>query len=254
MLLQRRLMENITHNITNADTTGYKKNHLVSRSFDDVLIERHREYQGDPNYLGSTRFLSYGSSPVGPLNFGTRVDQLYTDYNQGIMEETGLTTDLAMAGEGFFVVSTPEGDRYTRSGAFYLTPQGYLVDSEGHFVQGTEGPIHVGDDVFEVRVGGEVIVNGEQVNQLRIVNFTNLEALRKQGDNLYFIQGDAGLQEGLPQTATVRQGFLEGSNIEIAREMVDMITVYRAYESNQRMLTMIDETVGKAVNDIGRLR
>lgn len=253
MLLQRRLMENITHNITNVDTTGYKKDQLVSRSFEDVLIQRHRDYSDDPNILGVTRWANR-NYPVGPLNFGTRVDQIFTDFDQGIMEETGRTTDVALTGEGFFVVSTEAGDRYTRSGAFYLTPNGYLVDSEGNYVQGTEGPVYVGGEEFQIRTGGEVVVNDEQVNQLRIVNFEDPGVLRKQGDSLYYIQGGAQPQEGLPENSTVRQYFLEGSNVEIAREMVDMITVYRTYESNQKMLTMMDEIAGKAVNEIGRLR
>ncbi|NLT57760.1 MAG: flagellar basal-body rod protein FlgF [Clostridiales bacterium] len=244
MMLQRRLMENITHNITNADTTGYKKNHLVSRSFDDVLIQRIRD-GGDA--AGSAR-----AQAVGPLNFGTRVDQVYVSFEQGILEQTDLNTDLALTGEGFFVLETPQGERYTRSGAFYLTQDGYLVDSQGHFLLGTEGRVQVGGEDFAVGGRGEVSVGDEVVNRLRLVTFANPQALRKQGDSLYAAQGEAPLEEA-PEAA-VKQGFLEGSNIEIGREMVDMMTVYRVYETNQRILSMIDETVGKAVNEIGRLR
>ena len=239
MLLQRRLMENITNNITNADTTGYKKEHLVSHSFDDVMIERIK----DTNIVGWTRV-------TGPLNFGTQIDQLYVNFEQGSLEGTGRSTDLALIGDVFFVMQTPEGERYTRSGAFYIDDQGYLVDGEGNFLLGENGPVYAGGLNFTVDGLGGVWIEGEYADRIRVVSFEDNDALRKQGSNLYFSQ--ANPVEAQPYS--MRQGFLETSNVDISREMVDMLTVYRTYETNQRMLTMIDETIGKAVNEIGRLR
>jgi len=240
MLLQRRLMENITNNISNADTTGYKKEHLVSHSFDDVMIERIK----DTNVVGWTRY-------VGPLNFGTQVDQLYINFEQGSFEGTERNTDLALVGDVFFVVQTQDGERYTRSGAFYIDDQGYLVDGEGNFLLGENGPIYVGGMNFTVDEQGAVFVDYEYTDRIRVVSFEDNGALRKQGSNLYFSLEDP-MAEARPHR--IEQGFLEISNVEIAREMVDMLTVYRTYETNQRMLSMIDETIGKAVNEIGRLR
>ena len=264
MLLQRRMMETITHNITNADTTGYKKEHLVSHSFDDVMIRR----TNDPHILGQTRVstdprLPGPSGPsgltwtindmprVGPLYLGTQVDQLYINYEQGSLEGTERSTDLALMGDAFFVVQTQDGERYTRCGAFYIDEMGYLTDGEGHFLLGDNGPVYVGGLNFTVNDLGDVIIDGENTNHIRVVSFADNGELRKQGSNLYYSLEPPQAEAGPYRIA---QGFLEASNIDIGREMVDMLTVYRTYETNQRMVTMIDETIGKAVNEIGRLR
>jgi len=240
MLLQRRLMENITNNITNADTTGYKKEHLVSHTFDEVLIERIR----DTSVVGQSRI-------VGPLRFGTQIDQIFVNYETGTLDGTERSTDLALVGDVFFVVNTEAGERYTRNGAFYIDQLGYLVDGEGHFLQGEKGNIYVGGLNFTVNELGEVWVAEQYTDRIRVASFEDNNMLRKQGSSLYY-----PLQQPEAQTKGFRvmQGYLETSNVDIGREMVDMLTVFRTYETNQRMLTMIDETVGKAVNDIGRLR
>ena len=240
MLLQRRLMENITNNITNADTTGYKKENVVSHSFDSVMIERIK----DTHVVGYTRL-------VGPLNLGTQIDQLYINFEQGSLEGTERSTDLALIGNVFFVMQTPAGERYTRNGAFYIDEQGYLADGEGNYLLGENGPIYVGGLNFTVDVLGGVWVDDEFVDRIRVASFADNESLRKQGSNLYYALENP---EAETQAYGIRQGFLEISNVDIAREMVDMLSVYRTYETNQRMLTMLDEITGKAVNEIGRLR
>ena len=240
MLLQRRLMENITNNIANADTTGYKKEHLVSHSFDDVMIERIK----DTNVVGQRRL-------VGPLDWGTQIDQLYINFDSGSLEGTERSTDLALIGDVFFVMQTQDGERYTRSGAFYIDELGFLVDGEGNYLLGENGRINVGGMNFTVDALGGVWVGEEYADRIRVVSFADNESLRKQGSNLYF---SLEAPEAATKEHRMMQGFLETSNVDIGREMVDMLTVFRTYETNQRMLTMIDETVGKAVNEIGRLR
>ena len=240
MMLQRRHMDIITNNIANADTTGFKKEHLVSHTFDEVLIRR----INDSHVIGQTQL-------VGPMTLGTQVDQLFIDFNEGTLEGTERATDLALMGDTFFVMQTPDGERYTRTGAFYIDQLGYLVDGEGNYLLGENGPIYVGGLDFSVDATGGVRIDQEFIDTIRVVSFNDNNALRKQGSNLYF-----SLEA--PQAATnpyaIAQGFLEMSNVDIGREMVDMLSVFRTYETNQRMLTMIDETVGKAVNEIGRLR
>lgn len=239
MMVNRRLMENVTSNITNVETTGYKKNYLVTHSFDEVLVERLNDGDGVRRYY------------AGPLTWGTLVDQKYQDFSQGPLENTTLSTDLAIVGDAFFAVETPNGERYTRSGAFNLTVEGYLCDPEGNYVLGENGRIYVGGDDFSVNTNGEISVNGEYIDRFRLVSFADNNSLRSQGDNL-FAATEAPIEDG--NGAQVRQYMLENSNVNTAQEMVDMITTYRAYESNQRMLKMIDETLGKGVNEIGRLR
>jgi flagellar basal-body rod protein FlgG len=180
-------------------------------------------------------------------------------------------TDLAIAGDAFYVMETAGGERYTRAGAFSVNYEGYIVDGEGNYLQGENGQILVGGDEFTVNVLGDVYVGGEYVDTIRRVSFEDNSVLRKQGSNFYYIAPAASYVDedgervepdedelaGEPIDAyqhEIKQGFLENSNVDIGREMVDMITVYRTYETNQRILTMTDETVGKAVNEIGRIR
>jgi len=247
MLLQRRKMETITNNITNAETTGYKKEFNVAHSFDEVLTRRINDTHTGTGVPGreSVRRL------VGPLNLGTQVDQLYIDFAQGSMEGTERSTDLALVGDAFFVIQTEDGERYTKAGHFYINNDGYLIDGEGQFLLGNNGPIYVGGLNFTVDTNGNVYTPEGLSDTIRVVSFEDNEQLRRQGSNMYY-----SLEEPMAAANpyTIAQGFLEMSNVDIGREMVDMLAMYRTYETNQRMITMIDETVGKAVNEIGRLR
>lgn len=241
MAVQRAKMDVLTNNIVNISTAGYKKDALLSSSFEEVLLER----INDPYVMNTSR-------EVGPYSFGTHVDEIYTDFTVGSIESTGAQTDLTISGEGFFVIGTPDGERYTRAGDFSVNAQGDIVTTGGFYVLGESGRINVGAGTFKVDSEGNVIVNEEIRDKLRIVMFEDTAGLRKQGDNLYYaINGE------IPRDTvnfTVMQGYLEGSNVDIATEMVDMITVYRTYEANQKILTMTDETLGLAVNKIGSLR
>ena len=239
MMYQRRHMEVVTNNIANADTTGYKKDFLTSHSFDSVLIRR----------INDTNILS--TLPrVGPLHLGTQVDQKYIDFSGGTFDATEMTTDLALIGDAFFAVSTADGERFTRNGAFYIDSHGYLVDAAGNFLLGQNGQIYVGGPNFTVNEQGDVWVDGQVVDTLRIVSFEDNGTLRKQGNSLFATTTQGPMAQTNPYM--IRQGVLESSNVDIGREMVDMLTLYRTYEANQRMVTLIDESVGKAVNEIAR--
>lgn len=239
-MLQRRKMETITNNVANADTTAYKKEHFLSHSFDSVLIRR----INDPQMLLHNRM-------VGPLNLGTQVDHLHIDFSEGSLEGTERSTDLALVGDGFFVIQTADGERYTRNGAFYLNAEGYLTDGEGNLLLGNNGPIYVGGLNFSVNSSGQVWIGDVLSDTIRVVSFEDNTTLRRQGSNLYYA---LEAPQAVPNPYSIMQGFLEASNVDIGREMVDMLAMYRTYETNQRMVTMIDETVGRAVNEIGRLR
>ena len=245
MLLQRRKMETITNNIVNAETTGYKKEFNVAHSFDEVLTRRINDTHSIDSRVAPYR------PGVGPLNLGTQVDQLYIDFTMGAMEGTERPTDLTLVGDAFFVVMTADGERYTRSGHFYLNDGGFLVDGEGNPLLGANGPINVGGLNFSVDSFGNVFTPEGFVDTIRVASFEDNNSLRRQGSSLFFATEPP---LAAPNPYTIAQGFLEMSNVDIGREMVDMLAMYRTYETNQRMITMIDETVGRAVNEIGRLR
>jgi flagellar basal-body rod protein FlgF len=240
MAVQRSRMDVLTNNIVNASTTGFKKDGLLSSTFAEVLIER----QSDPYILRA-------SKEVGPYSFGTHIDEVYTDFSEGNIESTGNTTDLAIAGEGFFTVETPEGERYTRNGRFHVNQEGFLVNEDGYYLLGENGRIRAGGGSLSVDSMGNVTADSAARDRLRIVRFDDAGALRKQGNSLYYAFNAAA-----PTAAgdvRIMQGCLEGSNVDIAAEMTDMITVYRTYEANQRILSMTDETLGMAVS-LGSLR
>jgi flagellar basal-body rod protein FlgG len=276
MLAQTRRMDVITNNITNVETKGYKADVLVTKSFRDMLISRIK----DPS--------PYEYTVVGPHNTGIHIDYNHIHFTQGSMEETGVSTDFALAGDGFFVVNytpateiPPEDpeealdpdyepeyelgepeDRYTRGGTFAVDAEGFLCTPDGRYIQGAEGNIQVGSTEFSVNAYGEIYIENEQggqeyVDTLRVVRFTDNQLLRKEGNNLYsVIYPEENIPEELvPGDAQieVKQGYLENANVDTAREMVNMIEVQRHYELNQRVLKTYDESLGRAVNEIARV-
>ncbi len=241
MLVQGKRMDVVTNNIANIETNGYKKDLLVSRSFRDMMIERIKD---DPSIVNtSTNF-------VGPHNTGIHIDQIFTGFQQGAIETTTSASDLALEGEGFFAVETPNGERYTRDGAFNVDNLGYLVTNNGDYVLGTNGQrMLVGRDEFSVDKLGNIESGGAAVGRLRIVNFDDPAVLRKQGDNLLY-PFDGGAPGA--SNAGVLQRALEKSNVEASEEVVKMIEISRNYEANQRIVRMLDESLGRTVNDIAR--
>ncbi len=240
MVTERQRMNVITNNITNVENAGFKADTMVTRSFDEMLLSR---LQDDPNVVN-----------IGELNTGIYADIIVTDFTQGATEETTLSTDLTIVGDGFFTVQTPAGERFTRTGAFNVDNQGDLVTAQGYYVLDEAGQsINVGFADFTVARNGEVFVDGESVAVLDIVTFEDLEGLRKMGDNTYVHYENA---EPVPLGAENRniiQGYLEASNVDISREITDMMMTQSVYESNQRIARMVDETIGLAVTELGRM-
>lgn len=240
MLSQRSKMDVIINNITNSDTSGYKKDQVITRSFDDLLLDR----LNDPSILNRNTY-------VGGQNTGIYVDELVTDFASGPMEDTGLQTDLAINGEGFFSIQTPQGVRYTRNGNFQVDANGNLLTQDGYYVLGENGGmINVGTGAFSVKSDGSIFVGGRQAGKLLIARFTNTDVLRKAGGNLYYPYN--GEQPTAIQNPAIAQGMLEGSNLNIGREMSEMLMTNRVYESNQRILRMVDESLSRTVNDIAK--
>ncbi len=236
MLTNRQHMDVIANNIANATTTGFKEDTFVSRSFKDMLISATNEQ----NIVNKT-------AEVGPYNTGIHVDAVYTNFQTGAITDSDLPTDLAIEGNGFFVVNTPQGERYTRDGSFRLNANGYLVTQDGYNVLGRNGAIYVGDGELSVNGHGRVMVNGVDVDTLRIANVADLDSLRKEGKNLYSGQG-ADTDTGF----TIRQNALESSNTDVVSGIVDMMKVYRNYESSQTVIQTIDNTLAKAV-ELGKI-
>ncbi len=240
MLSQISRMNVVTNNIANSQTTGYKSDQLITRSFADMMIER----VNDPAVVSM-------SNEVGPLNTGVHIDEINTDFAQGVIEETDSMSDFAIQGDAYFTIQSDQGIMYTRAGNFYVNNDGYLLTQEGYSVLGENGPVHVGLGEYAVDEAGNINVGGKVIDKLKLVSFDDESGLRKVGDNLYSNFSDQ--QVNAAQNYSVKQGYLEGSNVEVVDQMVDMMTIQNVYESNQKIIQIIDDTFSKAVNDIGRV-
>ena len=275
MITETRRTDVIATNLANAATTGYKKDTAVHHEFENMLIKRMYDpstgnnagVPAPPKFLGTdsgdaTQFRGFSvnqnnAPTVGQLGLGDYIDEVAVDYSQGAFESTGNTFDLAIAGEGFFAIQTPQGIRYTRNGAFFRNQNGVLQDIRGYNVLNRQGnqitiPADTSDSRITVSADGSIFINGDNqpLAQIQVVQFDNRLAVQKQGDNLFAAVNGAQPE---PATGEVVQGMLEKSNVEIVREMVELIHNHRLYEANAKAVTTQDTMLDASVNQIGRL-
>lgn len=248
MLANSKKMDVIANNLANVNTNAYKKDTIVFQSFPELLTKRINDSMSALNPSGN----------VGNMEMSSDVGQIFTYYNQGQLQKTGSSLDIAIqnADTAFFTISAPDANGnmqefYTRDGSFVINANNELVTNEGYPVMGENGPIHLNGDKFSIGADGTITENGEVVDRLRIRQFTDGSELRKYGNNLIQSTNNAQAQ---PFTGTIEQGFLEQSNVNIVKEMVDMISVMRSYEANQKVLQAQDGTLDKAVNEVGAIR
>lgn len=246
MATQQRRLDVVSNNVANANTTGFKADTVVMQSFPEHLIN---SIEALPNSE------VHRIAPIGRLNLGVSVSSVHTNFANGGMEQTGGPLDLAISGGGFFAVGTTDAagdfqERFTRTGSFSLSADRTLITQNGDQVLGVSGqPITIPDGEIHINESGEIYVGQLHVDTIRIVDFEEPQFLRSPSYNLFVpIEGAAEI----PFTGRVSQGFLEGSNVNIVREMVDMIALSRAHEVNQRMITIHDTTLGQAVSEIAR--
>jgi len=225
MVAREQRQEALVHNLANASTPGFK----AARVFAKVLEDACETVEG---------MRRPGKGP-----------QVYIDFGQGRIEATDRNLDLALDGEGFFVVGTPEGERYTRNGNFSLDADGRLVNASGHPVLTESGPITIGDGEITVDAGGEISLDGQFVGQLSIKNFESLDPLVQAGAGLYGPGPGVELVEIEP-TAVVLQGSLEASNVLPLEEMVRMTTLLKQFEACHRMVEMQDTVLRRTVSDL----
>lgn len=254
MIAQQRHQEALSNNIANANTPGYKADQTTFRAFPEMLM----------NEINTKHPIKYGANiptkrPIGGLFTGVYAQEFVTDFSEGALRETGMDTDLALvqqeipddAGGFFFAVQNEAGEvRLTRNGNFTVDGDGFLVTSEGYYVLGEDGnPTFTNGLDFTVSDEG-LLQTADQSTLLDIRYVENVHDLEKEGNGL--LNGESN---PIPNEATfhVKQGFLERSNVDSLQAMTQMMEAYRAFETNQRVLKAYDESMGKAVNDIGRI-
>jgi len=270
MQAQIHKMDALANNLANVDTTGYKKDTSVQKAFPQMLIRR----MNDEVY--KFPFGSVDSTPVvGKLGSGVELNEIFTQFTQGSLKETGNPFDTALDGQGFFTIDTPNGERYTRNGTFLVDNNGLLVTKEGLPVQGENGNIYIKKNNFVIDKQGRIFQNAdfaddperlvsmnendwanlEQVDTLKIVDFTRSRYLKKQGSSLWTATNESGSPKAveLGSSTKVIQGFLEKANVNPVTEMVAMITVNRAYEANQKVISTHDQMTEKLINQAVRV-
>lgn len=218
------------NNLANVNTTGFKKDNAFARALQDVENKKN----GVPRW--EDRSIA---------------DDTYTDFSAGRYQFTENPLDLALNGDGFFVVQTFAGERYTRNGNFSLNPDHLLVNDQNQPVMGENGPIRINGKDVAIGENGQIVVDGVMIDRIKVVNFEKPYSLNKIGNDLFAVQDALSVQQ--PSDVRIKQGFLEDSNVNGIEEMVDMLELYRHYESGQKAINAQDETLNTLINQVGRL-
>ena len=238
MLNQQRL-EILSNNLANITTTGFKRQTTAFRVIDSP--EEIRQAMQD---------FSLGAG-ITTMPIWQRMETRL-DFSQGQIKKTGNRFDFALSGKGFFCVQAPDGVRYTRKGNFTLNEDKELVTAEGHTVLADGGSIRIDSNRFHVDGEGYITVDGESIGKLRIVEFDNQRSFRRTGSSLFAASDLAGAAKDA-ESVQVRQGYLESSNVEAVKTMVDMIETLRSYEAYQKTIRALDESKSKGLNELGRV-
>lgn len=249
MINEQHRMDTMTNNLANADTNGYKKEGATSQAFDGVLAYKIKDLSEGANL----------AKKLGTMNMGVKIGENYVDYTQGSFRETRNTFDLALSDKGFFAVefTNKAGEtstKYTRDGNFTMDAQGYLRTQEGDYLLNSQGRHIRLNTVVEASINrfGEIYQDGNLVATIGVTDFENYDELKRYGEN-YFepIEGAKTIRQ--PEGTQIYSGYLEMANISVVTEMVNMITIQRQYESNQKVIQTCDSTLDIAVNQLGKL-
>lgn len=246
---RQQQLDLLANNIANASTSGFKADRLLYRS---VVAAQRDANPANPNANAPAE----EADDLAPKKYGIDVGVMTAqaiDFSAGSIRETGRSLDIALNGDGFLVVQTPQGERYTRQGSLTLDESGQLVTQQGHIVVGQGGPITVPRGEVSIGEDGSIAVNGQVADQLKLVRFGNAQkALAKEGHSVFMATGTEKPQDAID--TRVVQGALEGSNVNSLTEMVAMMQNSREFESLQKTVSTLMNDLGRKVaNEMGRL-
>ena len=242
---QQTQLDTITHNLANVSTVGYKRSHAV---FEDLLYQNMRQ--------AGAQSTQQTQLPTGlQLGVGVRTVATARVFTQGVLQQTDNKLDVAISGNGFFPIQQPDGTvAYTRDGQFRVDAQGQLVTSNGMPIA---PPITIPANALAVTVGADGVVSintpgqtaSTTVGQIQLASFVNPAGLDPHGQNLFVettASGTATLgAAGTNGTGTLKQGFVETSNVNVVEELVSMIQTQRAYEINSKAIQTSDQMLAR---------
>ncbi|KHD86677.1 flagellar hook-basal body protein [Heyndrickxia ginsengihumi] len=255
MIAQQRKIDMSTNNLSNADTPGYKTDQSSLRAFPKMLMQ----------YIDKQGTTGIGKASIGSLATGVYMQEATPLFKQGSLEETNNKTDLAIEDNStdstsklFFPVQASDGTvKYTRDGNFSVDQQGYLTTASGNYVLDDNGnKIQVNGTDFSVNEDGQITSeNGQAIARIGLSYAKDPNSLEKDGDGLYHLENNATLPNAYNQQNgfQIKQGYLESSNVDESQTMTDMMTAYRTFEANQKVVQAYDQSMNKAVNDVGRV-
>jgi flagellar basal-body rod protein FlgF len=234
-LVQQMRLDMLANNVANINTLGFKGEKAVFRVSETAPTQAPASTPEDIQPL----------SPYAPP-FSAVID-----FSQGALKQTGNSLDVAINGDGFFAVRTPDGIQYTRQGSFTLNEEGLLVTQDGYPVLGQGGEITLDSGTVEIDPEGRVSVEGDEIDQLQITAFSSPDALKKAGNGRFAAKDPASAGQAV-QNLDLRQGYLETSNVDPVRSMTEMIETSRAFQAYQKVIQTEDDATGKSIDEIGR--
>lgn len=247
---QQTRMQVVSHNLANANTTGFKKGRVA---FEDLLYQNVRQVGGQT---------SQQTRSASGLHLGTGVRVVSTEkiFSQGALSQTENALDMAINGRGFFQLTLPDGSAaYTRNGAFQLDDQGQIVTPNGHVLQ---PGISIPEGAQSVSIGSDGVVSAQipgqsapvQIGTVQLADFVNPAGLEPRGENMYVESASSGAPQtgtpGLAGLGSLMQGSLESSNVNVVEELVNMIETQRAYEMNSKAISSSDQMMQYLNNNL----
>lgn len=238
-LVQEMRLNVLANNVSNINTLGFKGDSAFFQVSDLTEFTKGDSQEGSVSGMSGNAF---SSLPVGT----------FTNFSGGHLKSTGNALDLALDGNGFFCVETPEGVQYTRKGNFSLNQEGLLVTQNGLPVLGEAGTIRIDGRNVHVDTEGNIEVDGNIVDTIKILDFDQPYPLKKVADTS-FVPNDPGITGNKAEGVNVRQGLVELSNVDAIKMMTEMIDVLRGYQSYQKVIQSLNDITLKSINEVGRL-
>ena len=237
MLTHGKHLDVISNNMANIATSGYKADRFTASTFGEVLW----------NLVGNKEKTYTG---LGDQSWITAPSQLYTDYTQGALEHTDLPLNFAIEGNGFFAIETDNGRMYTRNGGFSLDNEGYLtLPGEGRVLSRAGNPIRLQTDEIRVdSLGGLYTEDGTYMGTVGVFDLGDTDGITKNQRSMFEPGGQA-----VPTAATLRNGMVEHSNVDMVQQLTEMIQAERAYQSAAEVIKIYDEVIQRSNSDVGRL-
>lgn len=234
MSAHARWQETISENLAAANIPGFKRQDLSFSAIEAGVMSQ--------------------ANPDPQVQFALPQASRGTNFSQGELRPTGAPTDVAIEGRGFFSVQLPNGaTAYTRDGEFHINSSGQLTNKQGFLILGEAGPIQLDTNSggqMTIAPNGEISQNGITRGKLRVVDFPQPEVLTQQRGGLFTVEDPMIQPIDAPQT-TIRQGFLEGSNVASVLEMANLIGVMRGFEANQRTMQIHNDRMARTISELG---